>query len=145
MPAKPAAVQTINTSTIAKLYRTTTTDIEKRLRSMGHRPLEVVKQPSGRRFMVWDKVAVLTALDDWKAKRLEELQEREALRLELTEKQKMVPRTSYDSPDVLTGALPPTVPLPELLARMEALRAEVAHLEAQVQQVQDQQKNPQEP
>lgn len=123
----------INTSTIAKLYRTTTSDIEKKLRNLGLSPIKTIQMGSGRRFMVWDKDAAFEALDRYKAKRLAQLEERERLRLELMKKQDTVPRTGYDSPDVRKDEGLPfdaIAKMDEILQELRNLQQEVAELKS---------------
>ena len=131
--------EVINTSNLAKLYRTTTGDIEKKLVAMGHKPVQTVIMQSGRRFMAWDKKKAIESLDGYKARRLQMLKDREEQRKELDEKQHTIPRTGYGSPDVNDPAFVPTdfagleeLPEPstnkEILEELKRLRDEVRQL-----------------
>lgn len=127
----------INTSTIAKLYRTTTGDIEKKLKNMGLKPVRTVVMQSGRRFMLWDKSKALQGLDEYKARRMEELKHRDEQRKELAEKQFSIPRTGYGvkpSEDSIASDFAaldePAVPVTEV----EKLREELSDTKEQLNQ-----------
>lgn len=129
------AANLINTSTIAKLYRTTTGDIEKKLTNMGIKPVRTVTMQSGRRFMVWDKKVSLDALDKYKAERLELMRKREQQRQELADKSNNIPRTGYGSPDV-AGDEPSLDP--EVVSEMgEKILSELAFLKERVQAIEN--------
>lgn len=137
--------EVVNTSTLSKLYRTTTADIEKKLTQMGHKPVRTMIMASGRRFLEWDRKAVIEALDQYKQARVEMLQKRDQMRREFAEKQDSIPRTGYGSDIAKTGhpkvdavisdahaAGVPAVDLHKLLSLMESLQAQVQSLQAKL-------------
>lgn len=135
-------MEVVNTSTLSKLYRTTTADIEKKLNSLGLKPVRTVIMSSGRRFLEWDKKSSIAALDQYKAARVEMLQKREQMKKEFAEKQDSIPRTGYGSDVARTGnprldhmiqeeaneAPASAVDLHKLLLLMESLQQQVQTL-----------------
>lgn len=136
MPAP--TIDVINTSNLAKLYHTTTADVEKKLTTLGHKPVRTVIQQSGRRFMLWDRQATIAALEDYKNRREREMAERSRLRQEILTRTYKVPANDDTSLDdsVMSGFAGldeiPSTPREdrragnkELLTQMEELRETV--------------------
>ncbi len=55
--------ETTNITTLARTYKVTTRDVERRLKTMGIEPSNEVLMPSGRRFVLYDKAAAMKALE----------------------------------------------------------------------------------
>lgn len=52
----------INVTALARMFHQTTSDTVKNLSKAGIEPLQAITMPSGRRFMTFDKVAAVKAL-----------------------------------------------------------------------------------
>lgn len=68
-------MQTTNITTLARAYRVSTRDIEKKLTKLGIKPSNEVLMPSGRRFVLYDQTAALEALEKDKQAQLAKAQE----------------------------------------------------------------------
>ena len=112
-----------NTSRLSKMFHTTTTDIENKLKRLGFAPVRTVVQQSGRRFMLWDEQACIKALQELQREK------REKLDGQLAESRDLVTRSmtlvASEAPS-FEDEIPEIVGNRELLLEIRALRRELS-------------------